>query len=438
MPRDSRSSRRLYPAAGRRLPSELRAQRVGPVAETLTFGVQDRNLKRLLEQIDGGPFDAASRIDPYFDGDAALSAMLAGIDSAHDEVLLEAYIFADDPTGERVAEALGRAAQRGAKVRVLADAVGSFQTRREFWRRLERSGARVRQFHPLIPGILWHQLRDHRKILVVDRRMAFTGGMNIADEYSRRRRANGAPPESRRAMRDTHVRVEGSVAESLAAVFAEGWERSGGSPLEEIPGGKGLETERSPTAPPKGDTGDTISVLVVDTRPGRGAEELAATFAAVLGAARRRVWLTMGYFAPHEGALIHLERAAARGCDVRLLLPGPTDVPLVRHAGHARFRRLLASGVRIWEYQPSVLHAKTLVVDGKLSLVGSANLDVRSWRLNGECGLLAWDENLAGFLEEAFRIDLESSIEVSAESWVRRDPLHKIGDSLAGLLTPLL
>lgn len=429
------SSRTLNPVAGRRLSAELRARSVGPLAESLTFGVQDRNLKRLLETIDGGPLDAASRIDPYFDGDTALSAMLAAIDSARHEVLVEAYIFADDPTGERVAEALGRAAKRGAKVRVLADAVGSFQTRQGFWRRLARSGAEVRRFHPIFPGFLWHQLRDHRKILVVDRRVAFTGGMNIADEYSRRRRARGAPPESRQAMRDTHVRVEGPVAESLAAVFAEGWERSGGRPLATMPEGAWLEGDGTPATP---HDGPMSPVLVVDTRPGRGAEELAATYAAVLGAARRRVWFAMGYFAPHRGALIHLERAAARGCDVRLLLPGPTDVPLVRHAGHARFRRLLAAGVRIWEYQPSVLHAKTVVVDGMLSLVGSANLDVRSWRLNGECGLLAWDEALAESLEVAYRIDLESSVEVLGGSWGRRSLLHKTGDALAGLLTPLL
>lgn len=434
MPRHSGRFRSLHPAAGRRLPAELRADRVGSVAERLALGARDRELRDLLERIDGGPLDTASRIDPFFDGDSALSAMLESIDSARREVLLEAYIFADDPTGERVAEALGRAVTRGAAVRVLADAVGSFQTRRRFWRRLAQSGVEVRHFHPLLSGILWHQLRDHRKILVVDRRIAYTGGMNIADEYSRRRRAKGAPPESRQAMRDTHVRVEGPVAESLAAVFAEGWERSGGRPLNSILG----VAEPEPGAQVAPHIGPTIPVLVVDTRPGRGAEELAATFAAVLGAARRRVWLTMGYFAPHRGALIHLERAAARGCDVRLLLPGPTDVPVVRHAGHARFRRLLASGLRIWEYQPSILHAKTLVVDGALSFVGSANLDVRSWRINGECGLLAWDEKLAESLEEAFRIDLESSVEISAESWGRRGVLHELGDFLAGLLTPLL
>lgn len=431
MPRHLGRFRSLHPAAGRRLAAELRADRVGSVAERLALGARDRELRDLLERIDGGPLDMASRIDPYFDGDSALSAMLGSIDSARREVLVEAYIFADDPTGERVAEALGRAASRGAVVRVLADAVGSFQTRRAFWRRLEESGVELRHFHPLLPGILWHQLRDHRKILVVDRRTAFTGGMNIADEYSRRRRARSSPPATRQFMRDTHVRVEGPVADSLAAVFAEGWDHSGGGSLASSILGDEAFTE----AP---QVGRDIPVLVVDTRPGRGAEELAATFAAVLGAARRRVWLTMGYFAPHRGALIHLERAAARGCDVRLLLPGPTDVPVVRHAGHARFRRLLSSGVRIWEYQPSVLHAKTLVVDGALSFVGSANLDVRSWRINGECGLLAWDETLAASLEEAFRVDLESSVEISAESWGRRGVLHKTGDFLAGLLTPLL
>lgn len=422
--------RSLHPAARRRLPVELRPAGVSATAEALARGIRDPDFEQLLERIDGGPLVPALRIVPFFDGDVAMSAMRQAIASARSEVLIEAYIFADDDTGQSFAEALGEAARRGVSTRVLADAFGSFQTRATFWSELERQGVVVRHFHPLLSRIFWHPFRDHRKLLVVDREIAFIGGMNIAEEYARRRKPAATPADSELVMRDTHLLAEGPVARSLAAVFEEGWRRARGAALPSQLDGDARKSCETDSEEP--------SLLVIDSRPGRGLRERAAIFAAVLGAARDFVWLTVGYFAPDRDAMVHLERAAARGCDVRLLLPGPTDVPVVRHAGHARYQRLLDAGLRIWEYTPSVLHAKSMVVDGYLSVVGSANLDVRSWRLNAECGLLALDASLASSLSKAFLVDLESSEEIDATAWRRRGRLHRLGDRLAGLLTPFL
>jgi cardiolipin synthase len=264
---------------------------------------------------------------------------------------------------------------------VLADALGSWGTRTSFWTRLEERGVEVRLFHSLVRHPLYQAFRDHRKILVVDRRVAFTGGMNIGDEYVVGEVGVGA-------WRDTHLKVTGPPAWEMAVVFVEGWRRAGGAPIVLPP----LAADFSPGAP----------VLVLDSRPGRGHSESAAVLGAIVGAARERLWITNSYFAPRRGVVDLLGAARRRGVDVRLLLPGPTDVPLVRHAGHGFYDALLCRGVRLYEYQRSVLHAKSLVTDGYVSVVGSSNLDYRSFRFNAECNLVLLEENVARGLERAF------------------------------------
>ncbi len=181
-----------------------------------------------------------------------------------------------------------------------------------------------------------------------------------------------------------------------------------------------------------------VRSLVLDSRPGRGHIETAAALAAIVGAAQRSLWLTNAYFAPGHVAVGILSRAAARGLDVRLLLPGKTDVPLVRHAGHGWYSRLLAKGVRIFEYQRALLHAKTLVADRHVAVVGSTNLDFRSFQLNAECNVVLLDDGVGEILAQAFERDLADSHEVDPATWSRRGTLHRLGDRLAGVLTPFL
>ena len=252
----------------------------------------------------------------------------------------------------------------------------------------------------------------------MDRRIAFTGGMNIADRHGSLGRARGA------SWRDTHARVEGSTAWEMAVVFSEGWRQSGGAPIDIAP----LEV---------GDS-EGSRVLVLDSRPGRGHEESASVLAAIIGAAREFVWITNSYFAPTQATIRALARAARRGLDVRLLLPGPTDVPLVRHAGHGFFSELLAQGVGIFEYTAAVLHAKTMVADAFVSVVGSSNLDFRSYRFNAECNLVILDEATGSTMTRAFEDDLRRACPVLREAWSRRKALHRWGDSLARLLSPVL
>ncbi len=411
----------VHPVVGRRLPPELRADRVSRLAVPLADGVRDPGFADLLEKIDDSPIHPSNRVKIYTNGDEAFGAMREALQAARDEILLESYILSDDAVGRRFLESLAAAVQRGVAVKVLADAVGSFDTRREFWREMGDHGIEVRLFHPLFSG-LWNQVfRDHRKILVVDRKVGFTGGMNISEDYG-----SFSHVAQHGTWRDTHVRVAGSAAWEMAVVFSEGWERTGGDPLK-IP----------PLSLPE-DPEPGVGILVLDSRPFRGHHESASVLVAIASAARRTLWITNAYFAPGQAAVAELGTAVRRGVDVRLLLPGKTDAPLVRYAAHGMYEDLLEVGVRIYEYQEAVLHAKSLVVDGYLSLVGSSNLDFRSFFFNAECNLVVLCPDSARALEEAFTVDLAKSEEILIDRW-RARPLHeRLRDGFARWLSPIL
>ncbi len=407
----------LRPAAGRKLPPELRADAVGSLAAALPDGLRDPGFQILLRRIDQSPLLEGNRVRACFRGPETFEAMRAAIDAARAEVLVESYIFKDDATGRSLLETFVRAVDRGVRVCVLADAFGSIATRRAFWNEMRSRGVEVRLFNPLFPHLLTQPFRDHRKILVVDCATGFTGGMNIGDEYGSGLSAHGGP------WRDTHVKVDGPAAWAMATVFTEAWIAAGGSPIE----------LRS-LAPEEGG----VPVLVLDSRPGRGHGETASALAAIVAAARKRLWITNAYFAPRRRAVRVLGDAARRGVDVRILLPGRSDVPLVRHAGHGYYAALLRRGVRVFEYQAAVLHAKTLVADDFLSVAGSTNLDFRSFHFNAECNLVMLDRETTRAFSEAFEADLAQSAEITPALWARRSLLHRMYDAFARGLGPFL
>jgi len=404
------------------VPRSLRPGAASEAAEALIGGLADPGFVELLSRIDEGPFHPGNEVAVFFRGVDALGAMLDSVRAAREEVLLESYIFKDDATGEAFARELCDAAQRGVRVRVLADGFGSFETKHRFWSWMRESGVQARLFHPIGFPPRWLMFRDHRKILVTDRRVAFTGGMNIGEEY-------GASSPSAAAVaggwRDTHARVAGSAAREMALVFEESWLRAGGAPI-------GLEDAEEDLDAPG------ARVLVLDSRPGRGSIETASVLSAIVGGARRRIWITMAYFAPRTRAARYLARAARRGVDVRMILPGKTDVRLVRHAGHGFFSPLLAAGVRIYEYKAAVLHAKTMVADGLFSVIGSSNYDFRSFELNAECNFVVRDAATAQRMESRFEEDLASSEEILRLPWRKRPGWHRFLDATARRMAPLL
>jgi cardiolipin synthase len=418
-------------------------ERSWETARTLREGVRAPAFRLLAQRLDGGALHDAPPPVLLADGGEAFRAMLAAIDGAREEVLLETYILRDDRVGAAVQDALRRAGARGC---VMADAVGSVRTGEAFWQALAAPGVAVRLFHRV-----WHRpwsllQRDHRKLLVVDRTVAFTGGMNIGEEYGSSIATHAG------AWRDLLIAVRGPVAAELAAVFAEGWDRAGGAPLPGlayvswadgvvVPPGRfdvrgvqarwrrqwalrrdkrrGRRVRR-----PSGGVGATPGergIVVQDLRPGRGQREFLATLSALTGAARERLWVCTPYFAPPDWVLWQLGAAARRGVDVRVLVPGEeTDVPLARLAAQGAYAALLAHGVRIFEYQGAMLHAKALVVDGHATLVGSSNLDFRSFWLNAEVNLLVMDDGCAAAVEAQYQRDLASSREITVSGWRAR------------------
>jgi cardiolipin synthase len=395
--------------------------------------VHDPAFLELLHRIDQSPILPARRLEVFTDGNRALVEMIDAIDRAGEEVLLQSYIFKDDSTGHAVVDALGKAVERGVRVRVLADAVGSVETRAEFWQRLEKKRIAFRLFHPLrYPWLVL--FRDHRKILVVDRAVAFTGGMNIAEEYgsglthhrgSATLRSPAPPSGEATTWRDTHLRVEGPAAWEFAVVFRESWLAADGPPFD-------LPSLTEPQAE------GGARCLVLDSRAGRGHRETALVLRAAVAAARRRIWITNAYFAPSWAALRTLCRASRRGVDVRLMLPGKSDVPRLQNAARGSYAHLLRHGVRIFEYQPVVLHAKTLVIDGHFSVVGSSNLDFRSFSFNSECNLAVFDGDVAFRLEGAFQQDLAHAREVDRTEWEKRPLRQRLRERFARWLSPLL
>ncbi len=441
------------------LAPELRRLRAWALAKHIAGGVRDDAFLALIQQIDPTAMHDAPPIEQFVDGELAFNAVINALNAAREEVLLETYILRDDRVGERVKQALIVASRRGVRVNVLADAFGSVATADMFWRSLEADGVTVRLFHRV-----WHRpfealKRDHRKIIVIDRLVAFTGGMNIGVEYGSSIHKKG------HAFRDTFIRVEGTVARDLAAVFAEGWDRAQGPSL---PGleyvswsstigtahahglrrlgarawrariarklarredrRRGRRVLRELTATQERER----TLFVLDPRPGRGQREMIAVLAALVGGARKHLWITTPYFAPPTRAIRLLIAAARCGVDVRLLLPGPrVDVPLARHAAHGAYTKLLSGGVRIFEYEAATLHAKTMVVDGYASLVGSSNLDFRSLWLNAECNLLILDSMYGEVLAKTFAADAEMSTEITCVDWQKRTLRHRMWDRFA-------
>ena len=346
------------------------------------------------------------------------------IAGARREVLAEYYIVRNDATGRRFLDLLTAKAAEGVDVRLIYDGVGSLGLDAERLEALRQAGGRVVEFLPPNPlRRRWAvHLRNHRKLVLVDGEIAFTGGMNIGDEYSGRSRRGQA-----KHFRDTHLELRGPAVAGFLQVFREDWSFAADEVLPEEP---------------QGEDGDLAQGTAwASALPSGPDQEFNATwylFHAALGIARERIYLTSPYFIPDATIERALIGAALRGVDVRVLLPQTCDVWLAGAAARSYFEALLRGGVRLYLYQPSMLHAKTLLVDHDVCLVGSANADIRSFRLNFEVGALVRDADFVAEAGRQFEQDLESSRELTLDEVLSRSRLTRLLDSAARLLSPLL
>lgn len=352
-------------------------------------------LRRAFSRAAGSAVSAGNQVGLLIDGPATYDAMYAMIDAARHRIHLENYIIRDDSCGQNFADRLVARASAGVRVRVMYDWIGSIATGGAFWRRLRAAGVEVRAFGPFAfadPLLIF--ARDHRKTLIVDGQHAVTGGLCIGEEWV------GDPSRHRQPWRDTAISISGPGAAAIDAAFARAWTFNGGSPPDDV-----VELAAGAGAP----AGD-IDVRVVATEPGR--ERGLRTIDLLLGVSASRIWVTEAYLSAPQRLYQAFKDAARDGADVRLLLPGSSDVPAVRNLSRVGYRGLLRAGVRIWEWNGPMIHAKTIVADGRWVRVGSSNLNPSSLLANWEIDIFAYGEGLAQQMERQFIQDLSMSSEV--------------------------
>jgi cardiolipin synthase len=370
----------------------------------------------LPSALPGPTMTAGNRLELLENGDAVFPAMLAAISSARKTVNFEAYIFWSGEVGTRFRDALAERAAHGVAVRVLLDAVGSpgRLLKASDVDALIRAGCHVKFFHSKKPWMAWVvNHRNHRRVLVVDGTVGFTGGMGFADQW----RGDADSPGH---WRDTQVRVEGPAVRGLQRAFQENWSEVTGEPL--------VGDEFFPALPQAGSS----SAAVVPSSPLAAMSGAGRVYAISLAAAAKEIWIANSYFLPDEATAALLIAAAKRGVDVEVIVPADeqNDVPATKAGGRSSFGPLLAGGVKIFEYQPTMFHLKTMVVDGIFSTVGSANFDDRSFHLNEEVNLFVYDSAFAGLMRERYRRDQSRCRPYTTAMWKARSLKKRVTEWL--------
>jgi cardiolipin synthase len=370
----------------------------------------------LPSALPGAVLTSGNRLELLENGDAIFPAMLAAISSARKTVNFEAYIFWSDEVGTRFRDALAERAQQGVAVRVLLDAIGSpgKRTKASDIDVLRHAGCRVEFFHSIKPWMLWvFNHRNHRRVLVVDGTLGFTGSVGFADSWQ-------GNADSKEHWRDTQLRVEGPAVRGLQRAFQENWSEVTGEPL--------VGDEFFPALLQPG----TSAVAVVPSSPLAAMSGAGRVYSISLAAASKEIWIANSYFLPDEATSGLLVAAVKRGVDVRVIVPSDAqnDVPATKAGGRSSFGPLLAGGVKIFEYQPTMFHLKTMVVDGVFSTVGSANFDERSFHLNEEINLFVYDGAFAGQMEETYRRDLSRCRPYTYAMWRDRSLKKRVTEWL--------
>ncbi len=364
-----------------------------------------------IEQISGCTFADGNGVDLLYRGRESFDVIFGHIDRAKSFVFLQFYIFRNDETGSELASILRKKAKDGIKVYLIYDHFGSIGTPRSFWRDLKDAGVMIRASRPFKwSSPLHYAHRDHRKLIIVDGVMAFTGGLNIANEY------RGFHLRSRGGWRDTGILLEGPIVSELLATFRKAWVTWGGSTVQF----QESTLWRGPQS------AGNLPVIPIFASSAKGRRRMRKLLYYSIHHARSSVCLTTAYFTPSRRMIDSLEEAVNNGVEVRLLLPGKSDVPAAHFAGRAFFTRLLRAGVRIFNYQGEVLHAKSYVFDGCWSVVGSANLDFQSLRWNDEGNVGILDEEFGEKMVNVFEEDIKHSVEIREVEWANRSIWDKL------------
>lgn len=387
-----------------------------------------RELVDSIRRYSSAPLTTGNRVSVLIDGPQTYSAIEAALRAARHNIHVETFIFGAGDVGQRFADLLARKRREGLEVRVLYDSLGSRETPREFFDALRASQIEVREFRPMnvvkTPEVWNLHNRDHRKIIVVDGQVGFTGGINIDSTYES---ASTSRPGPQRGLedgwRDTHIQIQGPAVKQLQALFSQSWQQAG----EHTEFGD----KYFPTVASAG--GDLVTIVANDSESDD--RSLYGTYLAAFKHSSRRLWMTHAYFAPNEELLTALVEAAQRGVDVRLIVPSFSDSHVVLNATKATFTRLLEAGVKIYELKDALLHAKSVVVDGTVSIIGSSNLDMRSFLHNDEVNAIVISRDTARRMEEVFARDQQSARPVELDRWQRRPVWQRMKEFFVNLFS---
>lgn len=380
----------------------------------------NKKLARLLLKDAAAPLTLNNRSEVLTNGQDTFKALFAALEGAKGHIHLEFYIFHNDAIGRDILNLLIRKASEGVKVRVLVDGLGNSSIKKRF-DELRKAGVEAKGFYPVRFPFLSRRLnlRNHRKIVVVDGRIGFLGGLNVGDEYLSRNKEIGF-------WRDTFLKLEGDSVNFLQAVFLNDWN------------GVTQQDLNDPLYYPQSQYLGVQMTQIAATGPDSDWGSMLQIFFVALTSAEKTIYIETPYFIPDEGSVMALKTAALSGLDVRIILQGVPDHKITYWASHSYVEELLESGVRIYRYQKGVLHAKVLILDGEIGVVGSTNFDIRSFSLNFEISAFIYDNKFAQRLEHDFQEDLACSAELVLEEYRKRPLLNRIKESSARLFSPLL
>jgi len=354
-----------------------------------------------------GGISGGNSVTLITEGDDFFTRIISSIENAERSINLETYIFSSDDLGLLIAEKLASKAKQGVEVNVVYDSVGSIKASSQMFNMMRSSGVEIIEYHPFVP---WRRywginFRDHRKILVIDGNRAFIGGINIGKEYAGEKFNGGN-------WRDTHIMIEGPAVSDIQFFFMENWYKNGGAVMNS-----------RLYFPELRKCGEKL-LMILCTNARRKVKPVHQSYISAIQNSRNSIYITNAYFIPDAKIYRSLVRAAERGVDVKLLLPGVSDIPFAKYASRYLYKRYLKKRIRIFEYSGSILHAKTAVIDGIWSTIGSSNLDRRSFRKNLEMNAVILDQNFGEKMEHVFLDDIAKSSEIVLPNFEKRSFLE--------------
>jgi cardiolipin synthase len=404
-----------------------------------------QSMARLAERFDAFAPCRGNRFTFYYDGQSAYDAKLEAIRAARHHIHLEYFIFQPDAIGQEFLKLLEEKVRQGVEVRLVYDAMGSRRLHRWHLRALRAAGGQCRSFLPLDPlrRHIQINMRNHRKILVVDGKVAFTGGLNIGDEYLGKLARFGP-------WRDTHLRVEGPLVASLQRVFVEDWDFASGESLKgrgyfpklQIADSRLQIEEKRETEPPAQETKDKSAIeciaQVIHSGPDQEIKSIREIYFAAIFRARQRLWIASPYFVPDAGLRDALCMAGYQGIDVRLLCQFHPDKWVPYYAGRFYLSDMLDAGVKVYQYTRGMMHAKVMLMDGAWASVGTANLDNRSLYLNFEVNCLIYSHEAVAELEQSFCRDFQDAIQLERDIFNQRPYASRLVENACRLMSPVL